>query len=428
MKLTIREVSEIKREIEVVVPAEEVNQAFDAVYEKIGKKAKLKGFRPGKVPRPVLEQYYKEDAASEVVRNLVSESYPDAIREAGLVPVSSPEIQVTRFEPSQELVYEASFEIRPAIDVKGYAGLELTKDPIEVTDAEVQENLKDLQERMAQLVPIAEARGPRAGDIVAVDYVCLLEEKPIPRYEAKDYLVELGKNYLFPELESGILAMAPGEKKRVPVTYPADWADKEIAGKNVEIEVHLKEIKEKKVPELTDDFAKDLGSFATLDEVKTKIREDVARAKEQQAKNKLRRQVIEKLAAKNEFPVPEGMVRMELEEMLRRVEGNLRSQGMTLEQAGMNREDFFAKSRDEALFRVKGGLLFDAVAQKENIAVAPEEVERRIEEMARLAGQSGDVWKRYYREKNLMTNVEAAVREEKTLDFVLSQSKIKIKS
>ena len=428
MKVTIKEVSDIQREIEVAVPVETVNEAFDAVYEKIGKRAKLKGFRPGKVPRPVLEQYYREDAESEVLRNLVSESYPDAIRETGLMPVASPEIRITGFGTSQEFIYEASLEIRPVIEVKDYAGLELAKEKSEASEEEVQERLKDLQERMAQLIPIPEARNPRENDIVTLDYQGHLDGKPLPNYRGTDYPAELGKGNTFKEIESALKEMMPGGKKRIQVTYPADWTDKNIAGKAVELEIHLKEIKEKKLPELTDDFAKDLGSFASLDEVKSKIREEIVRAKEQSAKNKLRREVIQKLIQKNDFPVPEGLVKMELEEMLRRLEGNLKSQGMTLEQAGVTQEVFFEKSREEALFRVRGGLLFDAVAQKEKIESAPEEVERRIEEMARLAGQSGDVWKRYYREKNLLPSVEAAIREEKTLDFVLSQSKIKIKS
>lgn len=426
MNVTLKEISAIKRELEVVVPAEDVEQELEVAYQRIGKKVKIKGFRPGKVPRAVLEQYYRQDAESEVMKDLVQKKYLEAIHEVGIQPVTSPEITVAHFGPSEDFTFQAVVEVPPVIDVKGYAGMKLTKEKIVVTAEEVQENLKTLQERMTQLIPVTERKKAQAHDVVTIDFKGMVDEKPVPGFETKGYVVELATGALFPELESGVFEMEVGEKKRIDVTYPQDWADKNIAGKKAAIEVLLQEIKEKKVPELTDDFAKDLGKFGNLEEVKGKIREEVERDKEQSAKNRLRREVIEKLIKENEFPVPDGMIQMEMEDMYHRIEGNLKAQGITPEQAGLNRDDFFVKNRDEAVFRVKGALLFDAVAQREKIAVTEEEVDGRIEEMARLSGQSADLWKKYYREKNLIFQIEGALREEKTLDFVLSQSKIKV--
>lgn len=427
MQISIKDVSPVKKEIEVIVPATVVDEELGEAYERISKKAKIKGFRPGKIPRSVLEQYYSQDAEGEAVRHLIERSYPEAVREAGIHPVSSPEISVTSFGPSRDFSYLAVVEIPPVIEVKGYTELNLTKDKMDVTEEEIRENLKGLQERMTQLVPIQESRVPKAEDVVVLDFQGRLENRPVTGFQAKDYVAELGKGALFPEIESGILQMTAGEKKTIDVTYPSDWSDKKIAGRSVSVEIHLKELKEKKKPELTDDFAKDLGNFSTLEDVKVKIREEVLKAKEQQEKNKLRRQVVEKLIEGNEFSVPDGMIQMELEEMFRRIEGNLKAQGLTAEQAGLSRPDFFEKNREEAAFRVKGALLFDAVAHKEGIGVTPEEVDRRIEEMARLSGQSADRWKKYYNDNGLIFQVENALREEKTLDFVLTKSKIKIK-
>lgn len=179
------------------------------------------------------------------------------------------------------------------------------------------------------------------------------------------------------------------------------------------------------MPEINDDFAKDVGPFENLDGLKAKIKEDLSRNKDQAVKNQLRREVLDKLIAENEFLVPEAMIQIEMEDMFRRFEGNLRAQNITLEQAGVTVEDFYAKNRDEAIHRVRGALIFDAIARKENVSVTAEEIDKRVEEMAKLAGQQPAVWKKYFQEHNMLGRVEGALLEEKALDFVLSRSTIK---
>ncbi len=426
MKVLVKEVSEVRRELTIVVPGDLIEEELNQAYAGIGSRAKIKGFRPGKIPRAVLEQHYRQDAENETIRNLVQRTYPEALREAGLMPVSSPEIRITAFSPL-EMTFEAALEVAPVFEPKGYVGIDLEKEKTEVTEGEVDENLKALQERMTQLVPPPEPREARVGDVMTIDYQAFEGGVPIVGFQGKNFLVEIGKGYLFPEIEAALTGAKGGEKKRVPVTLPDNWTDKKLAGKRVDYEIEIKEIKEKKIPELNDDFAKDLGNFTTLAQVREKVRSDVHRAKEQAAKNRLRRQIIEKLSKENTFQVPEGMIHQELEEMWKRLEGNLRTQGMTAEKAGVRREDFLSKNHDEARFRVTGSMIFDAIGHKEGLTVGAAEVEQRIEEMARLSGQSEAVWKRYYRENNLLGRVEAAIREEKALDFVLSQSKIKVK-
>ncbi|HSA58547.1 MAG TPA: trigger factor [bacterium] len=426
-KVTLKDVSPIRKDLEVIVAVTDVARQLDEAYKRIGSKARLKGFRPGKVPRSVLEQYYRQDAESEAIRDLINKSYPAAVREAGVMPIAAPQIRVTAFGPEQDLAYEAMIEIPPQFEVTGYQGLDLTKDKIVVTDAEIEENLKGLQDRLTQLMPLIEDRPAQDHDIVSLDYQGAMDGKPVAGFEGKDFLVELGKGYLFPEIEKLLLGCKAGEKRRTQVTLPDNWTDKNLASKVIDYELTVKQIKQKKVPELNDEFAKDVGNYENLDALKAKIREDVSRAKEQAAKNNLRREVLDKLIALNDFLVPEAMIQVEMEDMFRRFEGNLRTQGVTLEQAGVTVEDFYAKNRDEAVHRVRGALIFDAVARKEGISVTPEEVDRRIEEMAKLAGQQAPVWKKYFKEHNMLGRVEGALLEEKALDFVLSLSTIKIR-
>lgn len=427
MKFQVKEISPIKKELEVVLPAEEVAQELENAFAELQKKVALKGFRPGKVPRSFLEQNYRQDAESRTIELLIAKSFRKAIEEANLHAVDMPEVQIRSFGASEGFVYQMTVDVPPVIEVKGYTGLSLVKEKIEVVDHEVEENLKGLQERMTQLIPIPETRPARAEDIIAFDYQGFMGDRPVSGLEARDYLTELGKGHVLAPIDSALIGMAPGEKKEVDVGFPPNWNDKKIAGKTVRMRISLKEIKEKKLPELNDDFAKDLGNFQTLEEVRSKIREDLTQAKEQAAKNGLKRQAIEKLIEENKFDVPEGMVKWQLQETFHRLEASLKGQGLTLEQAGIVESDFFAKNRDEALFRVKEEILFDTIAQKENIPVTPEEVDRRIAEMARASGQSEAVWKKHLAENNRLKMIEVSIREEKTLDFVLSQSKIKTK-
>lgn len=427
MKVQVKEISAVEKELEVVVPAEEVVRAFDAAFEKIQKKVQMKGFRPGKIPRSVLEQNYRQDAESEVIQDLVAHTLPEAGEEVGVHPIAPPEIRIVSLGAGTDFVYKAVVEVRPKIEVTGYSDLTLAKDKVGLTDEEVQDNLQALRDRMTTLAPLTESRPSQAGDVVFFDYRGLLGDKEIVGLTAKGYQAELGKGQVLAEIDAGLVGMRPGEKKRIGVTFPPDAADKSVAGKRVELEVVLKELKEKKIPGLNDDFAKDLGSFTTLDEVKVQIREDLARSKEEGAKNGLRKQVIEKLIEKNAFQVPEGMVRAELEEMWRQFEANRRSQGITPEAAGVTREGFFSKNREAALFRVKGLLLCDAIAQREKITVSPEEIDLQIGDMARVSGQPAAVLKKYFQDNDRLSWIEVTVREEKTLDFVLSRSKIKLR-
>ena len=201
---------------------------------------------------------------------------------------------------------------------------------------------------------------------------------------------------------------------------------KQPAGGTIDYDVTLREVKEKKIPELNDDFAKDLGGFTTLAEVKEKIREQIHKEKDHAEQGALGRQAIEQLIEKNRIAVPEGMVQVELEAMFRNFESHLKSQGLKLGQTGVTPEQFVEKNRDAARFRASGGLILNGIANREGISVTPNEVEGRIAALAQQAGQSPEAWKKYYREKNLLSGVEAAIREEKTLAFVLSKAKIKM--
>ncbi len=424
---TSKDLSSVQKQINVEVPSEEVKKALDRAYQKIGQKVQLKGFRPGKAPRKMLEEYYRQDAESEAVGLLLENSYPVALQQTQVNPIAQPKITVTSFGIDKTFTYEAVVDIRPVIDVKDYKGQKFEKESVEISDKEIEDQIKNLQERMAQLAPLTEDRATRTMDVVVMDYQGYLEDAPVSTLLAKDSVAEIGKGYLFPELEEGLLNLKRGDKKAVDVQFPEGWADKAVAGKKVKIEVELKDIKEKKMPEVNDDFAKDVG-FESLAVLKEKIVADMKSNKEQWAKNRLRRQVIEKFVEKNSFEVPASMIDSELQHMFKLFQNNLANQGMTIEKSGVTQEDFFERNREEAVFRVKGALIFDEIAKKENILVTMPDVDQRISEMAIAAGQAPEAWKQYYQKNNMLSGIAGAILEEKVLDFVLSESKITTKA
>ncbi len=421
MKVKSEKVSDIKKKIEVTLPMGMVQQAIEVAYGKLQKKVNLKGFRPGKAPRAMLEKHYREDAEQDAVQELVGSSYGLALEETQEQPVSHPDIKLIQFGGDKELIYEAVFEIRPEVKVKDYKKLKLKKDAAQVTEEEVAKSLQEMQEQAAQLIPVTIRTRPQVGDFAVVDYQGSVDGKAIPGGEVKDYIAPLGAKTLFPEIEEALLGTEVGEKKTIQVKMPDNFEDKKLAGKSVTYQIEVKGIKEKKLPELNDDFAKDLGPYQTLEEIRQKLREAIQKRKEGDAQAKLHRDLLQKLAEENPCSVPEAMVHAELDHMYQRLEGNLKQQGMTPEKIGITRELFVEKNHEEAVLQVKGGLFFDTIATEQGITVTPEEVEQKIVEMAKASGQAPEHWMKHYREKKLLPGLQMALREEKTLAFVLSQ-------
>ncbi|MDO8644840.1 MAG: trigger factor, partial [bacterium] len=289
------ELSPIKKKMTIAVPLKEVESALDRAYLEIQKKAKLKGFRPGKAPRPVLEQYYREDANETALRELIGQSYAEALEQEKLFPVSHPEVQVTEFfddgKSKKGLTYNAAFELKPEIVIAGYDGLSLTQEKQTVEEKEVTERLDQIRQRYARLVPIQKERKLKVGDLVTLDYNGFNGEKSFTDGVVKDYTVELGKGQLIAEFEKEVMQLSKGKKQDVSLTLPENFTDKSVAGKKVRYEVEVKEVKEKVLPELNDDFAKDLGKFKTVEELKKVLREDLEKDKEHRNRALLREQI-----------------------------------------------------------------------------------------------------------------------------------------
>ena len=423
MKTELENVSSIKRKLKVEVPAPEVGQAYQESVSKIQKKAKIKGFREGKVPPAVVEKQFAAEIQQEAMERVVQKSYPKALEELKVFPVSQPRVIPGTFSKEKEFSYTAEFEIRPEIVVKNYKGLKLEREKVDVDPKMVEGELTRLQQQMTQLEPTPEETLSAKGHVLTVDFSGVAEGQKFEGSESKDFALELGAKGLLPDFENGLIGLKKGEKKNLKFDYPKDYFNKALAGKKAEFNVTVKDIRKKNVPVLNDDFAKDLGQYKTLVEVKADIQKRIADHLENDSKGKLFRKILEELSKSNPFEVPESMVLSELNNMIETLARDLSSQGKKLDD--LNVQELYQQHQPEAEFRVRSFLLLDKISELESVLISEEEVDQFIATQAASLKRPAEEVKAYYIKNRLLDSLKLRLLHEKTLEFVLNQAKIK---
>lgn len=423
MKAQVEEISPIKKKLSIEVEPEDYKKELDATYRKLQKQVEIKGFRKGKVPREVLEKYYKDKAESDVLTHLLEHSYVWALTENKITPVAQPKISDLK-NIGQGLTYVAEVEIKPQIEIKKYKEIKLEKMSVEVSDEELSKELEALRNSHAQISPVAEGTSIAKGHIAVIDFLGKIDDKAFSGGEGKGVSVEVGAKRFLEDFEEALFGMKKGESKNAKVKFPKEYPAADLAGKTAQFEITVNDIKEKILPELNDDFARDLGNFESLAQVKDKLKEHMGQQKEAHAKSDLSQQILDHLIKENSFEVPDSMVEMELDSMLENARRQLEQQRLTFEQAGITVEGFRQQNREASLRRVKAFLLFDALAKAENIQVAVDEIRNRIGQIAQSIGQSLEVVEQHYYKNNMLHMLQAQILEEKVLDFLISQSKI----
>jgi trigger factor len=390
----------------------------------LGKKAKIKGFRPGKVPRNILERYFKDYVKAEVIQKLIEETYPKALSETDLHPVSPPVIDPGGFEDGKPFQYSAVIEVKPDIQLEGYTGLKIEGKKEEVKDQEVEERLKALQNLHANLKTISEARPIQTGDYVIVDYEASTGGKPLEEGKAIDFTVEVGSGQFIPAFEEKLIGLKPEEEKEIEVSFPEDYGYQKWAGKTISFHVKIKEIKEKILPPLDDEFAKDLGDYSSFEELKVKLKGEIEKEKELALERQLKDQVVDQLLEINPFDVPESLVGEQAKAMVSDTKLRLAAQGMALKNLGVSEEKLQEDYKAMAQKQVRTFLILEKIAGAEGIAVTDEEADDRLREMSERMHQKFDVVKRYYEKNGLLPEVKAGIIRDKTLNFLLEKANI----
>jgi len=425
-----------RREIHVEVPAEVVSRETENIIQKMQKVARLPGFRAGKVPSTVIRQRFAEEIKSEVVESLVPRYFHEEAEKQKLVPVSQPRVTDLHIESGEPLRFKATFEVMPDIEVSGYQELRVDKPDTTVTDDEVEQSLSRIREQQATYTAI-EDRTIENGDYAQVSLEGVPKSsaggpeeavggsaessKPV---KVDDVMVEVGGSNTVPEFSDNLRGMKPGEQRTFEVSYPADFSDHRLAGRTFEYTLLVKAIKQKHLPELTDEFAKELGAeINTVDELKQKIREGIEHEKQHTAEREAKEKILDELVKRHDFPVPEALVDRQIDIRLERGLRALAAQGMRSED--MKKMDFNrlrAGQKDEAFREVKASLLLDKIADIEKINVSDDEIDREVVALAEQTKQPADAVRARLTREGALDRIRNRLRNDKALDFLYRRS------
>ena len=420
----------VKREIQIEIPAEEVTRQTESLIQKYQKLARLPGFRRGHVPASIIRQRFTEDIKSEVVEALVPRYFRSEAEKLGLKPVSQPRVTDLHIHEGQPLRFKASFEIMPELKVEGYKELRAEKPQVSVTDEEVENALNDLREQHATFASV-EGRALADGDFAQVSFhgePKEAEPASIPDMGTKtvhmdDVLVEIGGKNTMPEFTENLRGASAGEERTFEVRYPEDAPDKRLAGKTFTYTVKVNSIKQKNLPELNEAFAKQLGEFDNLEEVRKRIRDGLEAERTHAAEHAAKEKLVEELVKRHEFDVPEALVERQIDIRLERGLRALAAQGMRPEDMKkMDLARLRVGQREQALNEVKASLLLEKIADEEKIEVGNEELDQEIEALAKQSKQTSEAIRARLTRDGALDRIRSRIRSEKTLNFLYQQS------
>lgn len=412
----------------IEVEAEKVNSALDKAFNKVKKQVNVPGFRKGKIPRPIFEQRFGVEALyQDALDILLPEAYANAVEESGIEPVDRPEIDIEQMEKGANLIFTAKVTVKPEVKLGEYKGIEVEELDTTVTDEDVEKELKSLQEKHAELIVVEDGQ-VEEGDTAVIDFEGFVDGEAFEGGKGENYPLVIGSGQFIPGFEEQLIGLKAGEEKDVEVTFPEEYHAKELAGKAATFKTKVHDIKRKQLPELDDEFAKDVDEeVETLDELKAKLKEKLTKDKEHEAEHHRRDTVVEKAAENATINIPEVMITNEVEQMLREFEQRLQMQGMNLELyyqfAGTDEEGMREQFKADAEKRVRINLTLEAIAKAENIEVTDEDVDAEFEKMAELYNRPVEEIKQIFAAQAGSETIKADLKIQKAVDFLVENRK-----
>jgi trigger factor len=420
MKIDIDESSPVQRKIRVELPPETVTHQFSRAYQDLGRRVRIKGFRAGKAPRSVLQGIYGDEIKGQVRSQLVEDSLSEVIKERGLQIVSRPEIEANDLKEGYGFSFSAVFEVKPEIEVKDYLGVEVEKVKVAVTDAQVESALERLRESYARLEPEADREVVQEGDFVSLDFEGSIAGKPFSGGKGENYLLEIGGRRALPQFESAVIGLRVGQRETVQVTYPDNYSNRDLAGKAVDFSVVVHDIKRKVLPVLDDDFAKDHGQCASLEELTGTIRKRLEDELKQIQDEELKEQIVRQLIARHSFTPPPAMVERQTRYLMER-----NQERGTSGEVPPSLEETRKALEERALRQVQATLLVEKIAALEHFEVSEKEIQERVDNLARAAGEKGKTVREFYSRSDSRDDLRTQMIFDRTLAFLLERAKIK---
>ena len=422
------EKTENKNEVKLsfTVEAEKFEEAMKKVYSKTAKYFNIPGFRKGKAPMQLVErQYGSEIFYEDAFNELVPDLYDEAIKENNLEAVSKPDIDITQMEKGKDLIFTATVQTKPEVKLGKYKGIEIKKIEYNVSDEEINHELGHMQERNSRLISV-EDRPVEEGDITVIDFEGFVDGVPFEGGKAENHELEIGSKTFIPGFEDQIIGMKIDEERDINVKFPEEYFSKDLAGKDATFKVKLHEIKKKELPELDDEFAKDVSEFDTLDELKKSIKEKIEEENKNKEKYETEEEAIKTVCENTEIDIPSGMIELEIDNMVKDIEARLSYQGLKLEQylqmMGKTESEMRTEFEEQAKRSVKSRLVLEAIATAEDTLPTDEEVTEKIKEMAKQYNRDE---KELLENEQLKSYLADSMKTEKAIDFIVKNAKIK---
>jgi trigger factor len=421
----IEDLSPVKKKLSLEIPWNEVKNELDAVYHDVGKKAKLKGFRPGKIPRKVLETYFKDQAEQETTTNMVNKYYWQTLEDRKIIPISQPEINQEGIKENTNFAFTASFETAPEFEPENYKGIDLEKEEFKITDDDIKKRIDEIRQMFATMEEVKEDRAAVKGDFVVIDFDGSLNGESYEELKAESHFLEIGSGKFVPGFEEQLIGAKKEEKREIKVTFPADYHESKLAGQEVVFNVFVKSIRAKKLPDNDDSFIKNFEKYNTFEEFENDVRASLEEKNQQMAKVNFHDTITEKLIKENDFEVPPSLVERQIYYMMADNQRRMISAGIDEEQAMKFSLKMHDKFKDDAEKIVKSFLLLKKIAEKESLLVEENDIEKYLQDLAVQHKRDYESIKKMYDDEERKENLKMEIMQKKVFDFIEFNANIK---
>ncbi|RLC07652.1 MAG: trigger factor [Deltaproteobacteria bacterium] len=425
MQVSVEELSSVKKVLHIEIPEDEVTRELEDAYKTLKKTAKIKGFRPGKVPRSVLERLYKKNVDAEVSSKLIQESFSDAIRENSLTYLGNPLIDPPELKPKEPYKYDATIETSPEIEDIDYQGMTIKKTLYQISEEEVDAQIRMLQKSLAKKELVEEDRPVRRDDFITIDYEGFKDGKPFAEIQkTENHILKVGAGEILEGFDEKLIGMMPDEKKEIDVQFPETHPNGKLANQEITFQVHVKDIRKEVLPEIDEAFLKNFR-YETLEDIKKEIRENLKQGYDKRVEQELNEQIFSGILEKNDFEIPDIMVQYELDSILSEIERSFAYRGTSMEELGLTKEKLSAEYRETAVKQVKRHLILGKLIEQEGLSVSDEELDKGLEDMANALHKSVDEVKEHYKEKKEeLEYFKHALLEKRVISLMIENSTV----
>jgi trigger factor len=420
----IEDLSPVKKKMSMEIPWSEVKEELDAVYTAIGKKAKIKGFRPGKVPRNILETYFKGQAEEETITNIVNKYYWQTLEEQGISPVSRPEINQEGMKENTDFSFSASFETEPEFEPQGYKGMTVEKDFIKVSDDDVQKRIDEIRQMFATIEEVVEDRPAAEGDFVVMDFTGSMDGQSYDELKAQDSFLEIGSKKFVPGFEEQLVGMKKSETKEIKVKFPDDYHESKFASQDVTFTVTVKSLREKKLPENDETLIKNFEKYDSFDDFKEDVRKSLEEKAQRMSEVTLQNRITDNLIKENEIEVPSTMLERQIYYMMMDTQKRMVSAGIdenTAMDFGFKMRD---KYKDDAAKIAKSFMILKKIAQKESLVAEEDDLEKYLQDLAQQSGKDYESLKTMYKSEDREESLKMEIIQKKVFDFIEQNANI----